>query len=159
MLIQPSPPEHASDGPRPEISSGPGGTCSTNFHFNFSQVTHGSGQAAVGGAHGYGFRIWDSAFVGRSSFCSFDLCDYIRAWAMVTYRLDEPGKVTQAMQNAAPDRMTTKGVHLRDIWMAGRFTREYGRNVTVSGVNRGQGASTYHVRPVVLVDDRQLYGF
>ena len=159
MLIQPSPPEHASDGPRPETSSDPGGIRSTNFRFGFSKVTHGSGRAAAGGAHGYGFRIWDSAFVGRARFSSFDLCDYIRAWAMVTYRLTDPSKVTQVMKNAAPDRMTTKGVHLRNVWMAGTFTRECGRSVTVSGVRTDQGTSTYHVRPVVSADDRQLYGF
>ena len=159
MLFQPSPPEHASDGPRPETSSDPGGIRSTNFRFGFSKVTHGSGQAAAGGAHGYGFRIWDSAFVGRACFSSFDLCDYIRAWAMVTYRLTDPSKVTRAMKNAAPDRMTTKGVHLRNVWMAGTFTRECGRSVTLSGVRTDQGTSTYHVRPVVSADDRQLYGF
>ncbi len=159
MLIQPSPPEHASDGPRPTTSSDPRGIRSTNFGFDFSKVTHGSGQAAVGGAKGYGFRIWDSAFVGPASFTSFDLCDYIRAWAMVTYKLSSPDGVTQAMRAAAPDRMTTKGVHFRNVWMASELVREYGRGVTLSHVKTAQGASRYHVRSVVSTHDHQLYGF
>ena len=130
-----------------------------NFNFNWAPVTHGSGQAAIGGSKGYGFRIWDSSFVGRASFTSVDICDYVRAWAMVTYRLTTPDDVTAAMRAAAPDRVTTKRVDLRDVWMADDFTREYGRNVTVSGVRYSQGSSTYHVRPVVLAHDRQLYGF
>ena len=153
LLIQPSPPEHASDGPRPDSGSG------VNFNFNWAPVTHGSGQAAIGGSKGYGFRIWDSSFVGPASFTSVDICDYVRAWAMVTYRLTTTDDVTAAMSAAAPDRVTTKRVDLRDVWMADDFTREYGRNVTVSGVRYSQGSSTYHVRPVVLAHDRQLYGF
>ena len=153
LLIQPSPPEHASDGPRPDSGSG------VDFNFDWAPVTHGSGRAAIGGAKGYGFRIWDSSFVGRASFTSVDICDYVRAWAMVEYRLSSPDDVTSAMRAAAPDRMTTKGVDLRNVWMADDFTREYGRSVTVSGVEYSQGSSTYHVRPVVLAHDRQLYGF
>lgn len=159
MLIQPSPPEHATDGPRPGTASDPGGIHSTNFRFDFSKVTYGSGQAARGGTGGYGFRIWDSAFVGPASVTSFDLCDYIRAWAMVTYRLSSPDGVTRAMRAAAPDRVTTKGVHLRNVWMAGEFTREFGRNVRMPGVRTSQGTSRYHVRPIVVTHDRQLYGF
>lgn len=158
MLIQPSPPEHAVDGPRPPTDSDPGGIISTRHDFDFSQVTHGSGRAAVGGADGYGFRIWDSAFVGPASFTSVDICDYIRAWAMVTYRLTEPSDVTPAMIAAAPDRVTTKGVHLRNVWMAGRLVREYGRGVTLANVSRSQGSSAYHVRAIVRAHDRQLYG-
>jgi hypothetical protein len=158
MLIQPSPPEHATDGPRPRKTSDPGGIHSTNFGFDFSQVTHGSGRAALGGAKGYGFRIWDSAFVGRASFSTFDLCDYIRAWAMVHYRLASPDKVTRAMKAAAPDQVTAKGVSLRNVWMAGDFTREGGRNVRMSGVRTFQGTSKYHVRAIVSAHDRQLYG-
>ena len=159
MLIQPSPPEHATDGPRPTTATDRGGICSTNFHFDFSQVTHGSGKAATGGASGYGFRIWDSDFVGPASFSSFDLCDYIRAWAMVHFRLASPSDVTRAMKAAAPDRMTTKGVDLRNVWMAGHFTKECGRDVTTSDVKTSGGTSTYHVRAIVLTHDRQLYGF
>lgn len=159
MLIQPSPPEHASDGPRPTTASDPRGIRSTNFNFDFSRVTHGSGRAAVGGAKGYGFRIWDTDFVGPASFTSFDLCDYIRAWAMVTHRLTSPSLVTPAMRRAAPDQMTTKGVDVRDVWMSGEFIGEYGRNVTRSHVATRQGTSSYHVRPVVQRHDRQLYGF
>ena len=151
MLIQPSPPEHASDGPRPEVAT-------TNYSFDFSKVTHGSGQAAIGGAKGYGFRIWDSAFVGSASLASFDLCDYIRAWAMVRYRLSDPSKVTAAMRAAAPDRVTTKGVSLRSVWMSGDFCPEIGRNVERYRLSENQGSGTYHVRPIVLQHDRQLYG-
>jgi hypothetical protein len=159
MLIQPSPPEHATDGPRPRSPSDPGGIRSTSFAFDFSKVTHGSGQGAIGGARGYGFRILDSAFVGSATFSSFDLCDYIRAWAMVTYRLTDPSKVSTAMRAAAPDRMTTKGVHLNNVWMADTFTREIGRNVSMAHVVTEQGASNYHVRPAVLAHDKELYGF
>ena len=151
-LIQPSPPEKAEDGPRPESSNYP------DFNFQWSQVTHGSGQAAIGGSKGYGFRIWDSSFVGRAWFTSVDICDYVRAWAMVTYRLTTPDDVTLAMRAAAPDRVTTKRVDLRDVWMSGELVREYGRHVTVSGLREAQGSSVYHVRPVVLAHDRQLYG-
>lgn len=153
LLIQPSPPEHAADGPRPGSAS----SC-PNFGFNLSQITHGSGQAAIGGAHGYGFRIWNSAFVGSSSFNSFDLCDYVRAWAMVAHRLTQSGQVTRAMVAAAPARFTTKGVSLRHVWMAGDFTREFGRNVKTYRVRANQG-SAYHVPAAVRSHDRQLYGF
>jgi hypothetical protein len=159
MLIQPSPPEHAPDGPRPQTASDPGGIRSTYFGFDFSQVTHGSGQAAVGGANGYGFRIWHSTFVGPASFTSFDLCDYVRAWAMVAHKLKSPNDVSSAMRAAAPDRVTTKGVDLRRVWMAGRFVREYGRHVTLAGVRISQGSFIYHVRAAVRSHDRQLYGF
>ena len=152
LLIQPSPPEHASDGPRP------GGVNSTNFKFDLSKVTHGSGKAAIGGSHGYGFRIWDSNFVGPAKFACFDLCDYIRAWAMVTYKLASPGKITPAMMAAAPGRVTTKGVDLRRDWMSANFTQECGRDVTVHRVRADRGTSTYHVRSIVLTHDRELYG-
>jgi len=152
LLIQPSPPEHASDGPRPgSAMSAP------NYGFDLSKITHGSGQAATGGAHGYGFRIWNSSFVGRSSFDSFDLCDYVRAWAMVTHHLTNPGQVTRAMRAAAPARFTTKGVSLRNVWMSAGFTREFGRNVKVSRVRTNQGGA-YHVPAIVRKHDRQLYG-
>ena len=152
LLIQPSPPEHASDGPRPN------GVSNTDFGFDFSKVTHGSGQAAIGGAKGYGFRIWNSDFVGPASFTSFDLCDYIRAWAMVTYHLTNPADVTAAMIAAAPDRMTTKGVSLRYDWVAGKLRREIGRNVHLSHVKTEQGTDTYHVPAAVRTVDRALYG-
>ena len=158
MLIQPSPPEHASDGPRPPTSSDPGGIRSTRYTFDFSKVTHGSGQAAVGGKDGHGFRIWDSAFVGPASVTSLDICDYVRAWAMVTYRLAEPSQVTPAMRAAAPDRVTTKTVDLRNVWMASELVREYGRGVTLTNVKESQGASDYHVRTIVRTHDKQLYG-
>ena len=119
-------------------------------------LTHGSGQAA---GRGYGFRIWNSAFVGPSSFNSFDLCDYVRSWAMVTYHLTQPGRVTARMRAAAPNRVTTKGVSLRNVWMAGDFTKEFGRNVTISHVRFMQGASNYHVPAITRAHDRQLYGF
>ena len=118
-------------------------------------LTHGSGQAA---GRGNGFRIWNSAFVGPSSFNSFDLCDYVRSWAMVTYRLAQPSQVTAAMRAHAPNRVTTKGVSLRNVWMAGGFTREYGRKVTMRRVRWSQGASNYHVSATVRAHDRQLYG-
>ena len=152
LLIQPSPPEHAADGPRPGSA-----TSTPNFHFDLSKITHGSGQAAIGGAHGYGFRIWNSSFVGRSSFNSFDLCDYVRAWAMVAHHLTQSSQVTRAMVAAAPARFTTKGVSLRNVWMAGGFTKEYGRNVKLYRVRTQQGAA-YHVPAIVRKHDRQLYG-
>lgn len=158
MLAQPSPPEHAADGPRPPTESDPGGIQSTRPEFDFSQVTHGSGRAAQGGSRGYGFRLWDSSFVGPATFTSLDICDYIRAWAMVTYRLSSPNDVTGTMIRSAPDRVTTKGFDLRNVWMAGKFIREYGRDVAVSHVLASQGSSNYHVRPIVLTHDRQLYG-
>jgi hypothetical protein len=158
MLIQPSPPEHASDGPRPPTASDPGGIHSTRESFDFDQVTHGSGRAAVGGEDGYGFRIWDSRFVGPASFTSMDICDYIRAWAMVTYELTRPSLVTDAMKAAAPDRVTTKGVSLRNVWMSSELVREYGRGVTLSNVKENQGQSTYGVRPIVRTHDEELYG-
>jgi hypothetical protein len=159
LLIQPSPPEHASDGPRPPTASDPGGIHSTRPGFDFGQVTHGSGRAAVGGQDGYGFRIWDSRFVGPASFTSVDICDYVRAWAMVTYGLSRPSQVTDAMRAAAPDRVTTKRVDLRNVWMSSELVREYGRGVTLSSVKENQGESTYNVRAVVRTHDEALYGF
>lgn len=158
LLIQPSPPEHAQDGPRPPTPSDPGGIRSTRHSFDFDQVTHGSGRAAVGGRDGYGFRIWDSRFVGPARFTSIDICDFIRAWAMVTYGLSRPSAVTDAMKAAAPDRVTTKGVQLRNVWMSSELVREYGRGVTLDNVRENQGESTYNVRAIVRAHDKALYG-
>jgi len=78
---------------------------------------------------------------------------------MVTYRLTEPGLVTQAMKNAAPDSMTTKGVEVTNNWMSGKFTKEIGRNLTESGNLVNQGSSVYRVSPEVINHDKELYGF
>ena len=135
----------------------PGGVISTNFKFDLSKVTHGSGRAAIGGSHGYGFRIWDSDFVGPATFASFDLCDYVRAWAMVTYRLTCPGKVTPPCGRRTGSRdhegcRPPAGLDVRQLH------QECGRDVTVYRVLAKRGTSTYHVRPIVLTHDRQLYG-
>jgi len=158
LLIQPSPPEHAVDGPRPPGTNDPGGINSTNFNFDFSKVTHGSGLAAIGGTNGYGFRLTNNNFVGPASFTSFDLCDFIRAWAMVTYKLTEPAAVTQAMKDAAPDSMTTKGFYVANNWMSGKYTQEIGRNTTNINNLVRQGDTTYHVDDIVKTHDYQLYG-
>lgn len=157
LLIQPSPPEHAPDGPRPPATGDPGGINHTAFGFDFGRVDHGAGQAAPGGADGYGFRVIGCDMVGTANLASIDLCDYVRAWAMVTYRLTDPGAVTQAMRDAAPDRVTTKGFALEDSWLSGKFIREYGRGVVDSGNLVRQGTA-YHVSAAVLEHDRELYG-
>lgn len=108
---------------------------------------------AVGGEGGLGFRIWNSALVGPASFGS----DYALARSMVRYGLTDPGKVTQAMKDAASDPVTTKGVNLRYARMAGELTREYWRRGTMVAVSALRLASMYHVRPIVLTHAKQLY--
>ena len=156
ILLQPSPPEHAKDGPRPAGVNDPSGINSTAFGFDFGQVTHGSGLACVGAK--FGFRVIGNRFVGPASFASFDLCDYLRAWSMVHYRLTEPRMVTDAMRAQAPDAVTSKGWDVRDNWMSGKFIRENGRNVVATNNLTSQGASAYNVTSAVSEHDRELYG-
>lgn len=159
-LLQPSPPEHASDGPRPpHLPDDSGGIRSTNFGFKWNQVTHGSGKA-VGSQEavkGFGFRLLASNFVGASSFTDFDLCDYLRAWAMCRYKLTEPKLVTQAMRDAAPSQMASAGFDLSGSWFAGKVTMENGRDVKGAYTKNG-GSSLYHVPAIVKTHDHELYG-
>jgi hypothetical protein len=149
VVIQPSPSEHNALGPRPGSS--------VAFGFDWSAVTHGAGTAANPSA--YGFRVTGCDFVGAASLASFDLCDYVRAWAMTTYRLTDPGKVTQAMKDAAPDQMTSKGWYIADTWFGGNFIPEIGRDVTLLRSPDWQGTGTYHVADTVRAHDTELYGF
>ncbi len=154
ILIQPSPPEHASDGPRPGAAI----TGSTDYNFDWSQVTHGSGTAIP--AADYGFRITGCYFVGPASLSSFDLCDYVRAWAMTTYHIptSSPGNVTQAMRDAAPDRMATKGVYVENTFFSGKWTKEFGRDVSDINNTKSGGTGSYNVPTIVKTHDAELYG-
>ena len=161
ILLQPSPAEYGTNGPR---TSGGG----ANYSFDWSRVTHGAGKAAIGGSGGYGFRLTNcdavgklSDFTGGGSYYSFDICDYIRAWAMVTYRLSDPVQVTQAMKDAAPRAMTVDGFLVQNTWCSGRFANEIVRNLVESNVTeapKGTYDRTYHVSAEVLQHDRELYG-
>jgi hypothetical protein len=154
FLLQPSPPEHASDGPRPPSANDPGGIRSTNFGFDWSRVDHGSGKAA--GA-GYGFRIVDSNFVGKSSWLDCNPCDYLRAWAMCHYRLTDPSKVTAAMRAAAPAACASVGIDLSGSWFAGTVRFENCREVRGTYTQHG-GTTVYHVPAAVKTHDHELYG-
>ena len=161
ILLQPSPAEYGSSGPR--TSNG-----GANFSFDWSVVTHGAGKAAIGGAGGYGFRLTNSNavgkltdFTGSGNYYSFDICDYIRAWAMVTYRLSSADGVTQAMIDAAPARMTVDGFLVQNTWCSGRFVNEIVRNEVEVGLTeaaKGGYSTTYHVSAEVLQHDKELYG-
>ena len=61
LLLQPSPGEHDAGGPRPN------GVDNPNYSFSWASITHGAGQAAMGGAGGYGFRLRVTTFVGATS--------------------------------------------------------------------------------------------
>ena len=153
FIMQPSPPEHASDGPRPTNGA-------VDYGFDWSKVTHGAGLAADASAD-YGFRMTGSSFVGPASFVSMNACDYLRSWAMTTYRIpaSSPGNVTQTMRDAAPDRITSKGWYVADNWFSRDLRFENGRDVTISNSPDNQGAGAYNVPAVVKTHDAQLYGF
>ena len=154
LLIQPAPAEHADDGPRPES---PSDIVDTNF--DWGQVTHGSGQAAIGGSSGYGFRLLDSNFVGPSGFyASFDLCDYIRSWVITVNNLSFSPTLTKAQQDTAPDKVSTKGFDVENDWFSTSFVQEFGRDVTSVNNSVKAGTTTYHVDAAVLTHDQELYG-
>jgi hypothetical protein len=155
LIIQPSPPEHAFNGPRPGAAI----TGSTDYGFDWSKVTHGIGLSASPNAD-YGFRMTGTRFVGPASFVSMNACDYIRAWAMTTYRIptSSPGSVTQVMRDAAPDKVTLKGLSVADSWFSDDFRPEIVRRLTRSNVTENAGTA-YNVSELVRQHDRELYGF
>jgi len=154
FIMQPSPPEHAASGPRPGAAI----TGSTDYDFDWSRVTHGAGLAADPGAD-YGFRLVRCRFVGRAGFVAFNACDYLRAWAMTTFRVptESPGDVTQTMRDRAPDRMTSKGWYVADCWFSDDMRFENGRDVTLIRNADNQGTA-YNVPDVVRTHDAELYG-
>ena len=89
--------------------STPAASARRGYDFDFSQVTHGSGRAAVGGADGYGFRIWDSAFVGPASVHEHRHLRLRQGVGDGHLQAAEPTDVTPAMRAAAPDRDDDQG--------------------------------------------------
>jgi hypothetical protein len=156
LIIQPSPPEHASDGPRPDDWAD-----AANEAFDWSQVTHGAGMAIAGAD--FGFRLIGCRFVGDCDFVSANPCDYIRSWMLTTYpwyysqapHFSTNG--TPAERAAAPLACTLKGVTVTDCWFGDDFRPEICRRLTVTDSPDEQG-DAYNVSSAVLTHDQQLYG-
>ena len=148
LLIQPSPAEHSSTGPRSD---------NPNWKsFNWALITHGSGLAAIGGAGGYGFRVTNSDFLGApNSLDNLDLCDYVRA--RIYYDKGDDYNYNQSDINAVAAKYATAGWQLSDNWLAEEIRTEVTQQKTETNNKENQGAA-YHVSAEVLQHDQELYG-
>ena len=109
-LLQPSPAEHAGDGPRPSGSA-------DNMNFAWSQVDHGA----------YNITFTDS--LTEYSTCSpFDICDYARSYSLTNRFNGVVGgnPPTAAQAAAIPDKMWTIGFDMTRCYTKGSFPDAHG---------------------------------
>ena len=154
ILIQPSPPEHGTGGPRPGSS--------IDYDFDWSPITHGIGTPGE-----VTLRFVRCDVLGSASLASFDLCDNMRSYIMTTARNpDGTPKYTSGTNGTAeeraacPDKVCTHGVYFEDCRFADSYIPEIGRNCPGNEYpdHIGDNPVRYFARPEVVEHDAQLYG-
>lgn len=128
IVFQPSPAEHASDGPRP--SDRP-----DNMNFDWARVTHGASSITFTGCL-FEYSLW----------YPMDVCDYARSYSMTTRFNGSAGGNPPAAQQAAaiPDRMWTVGLDLTRCYFKGSTPKhsvvgEIGKNCVVRNSRNATG--------------------
>ena len=147
LLIQPSPAEHSTTGPRSD---------NPNWKsFNWGLITHGSGLAALGGPN-YGFRITNCTFIGSAPYDDLNLCDYIRA--RLFYEKGDDYNYSQAEIDACNPKYASVGWYIAGNWMSEGVRNELTQQRIESNNLEDQGGSAYHASAEVAQHDRELYG-
>jgi hypothetical protein len=110
FLLQPSPAEHAADGPRPSGAA-------ANMHFDWGQVDHDA----------YNIDFTDCLFE-YGGWYPMDICDYARSYSLTTSFAGVVGSnpPTAAQAAAIPACMWTSGLTMTDCYLKGSSPQAHG---------------------------------
>ncbi len=130
ILFQPSPAEHAPDGPRPSGAA-------NNMSFDWSQVTHGA----------YDITFTDCLFE-YALWYPMDICDYARSYSLTNLFNGRVGAdpPTSTRADAIPDRIWNIAFSMAHCYMKGSFpvphgvVGELGKDCTFSNDFCGTGS-------------------